>query len=119
MDPSGPVQLLSPSACSATIKRKSSPDKSSENCIMLPAINPLKLPATLLLPTHSFKIDDYFEFNTLGQIMEIKLSGIKEKTGSFTRFIFTKTETALKLYNTDRKLSHEDTDDFAEIWSSL
>ena len=113
------VQLLSPHVCPAIIKRKNSPDKSSANCIMLPGINPLKLPATILLASHSYKINDCLEFNTLGQIMEIRLIDIKEKTGSFTQFVFTKTETAIKPHNTDRKWSEGDIDDFAEIWSSL
>ena len=113
------VQLLSPNVCPATIKRKNSPSNTIDNCIMLPGINPLKLPATLLLPTQSFRLNDCLEFKALGQIMELKLSGIKEKTGSFTQFIFTKTDTEIKLQSTDRKLSQKETDDFAEIWSSL
>ena len=113
------VQLLSPNVCSATIKRISSPERSSLDCMILPGINPLKLAASILLPTQSFKIDDCLKFSAFGQDMEIKLCVIKEKTEFFSQFVFSKTDAPIKVNYTDNDFLPEESDDFAEIWSSL
>lgn len=113
------VQLLSPNVCSATIKRINSPERSSLDCMVLPGINPLKLAASILLPTQSFKVDDCLKFKALGQDMEIKLCAITERTGSFSQFVFSKTDAPVKVRYSDSDLLPEESDDFADIWSSL
>lgn len=113
------VQLLSPKVCTASIKRKNSSEKVSSNCLMLPGINPIKLAATILLPAHTFQVSDNLELTTLGHTMDIRLDKTKEKTGSFTQFLFFKTEVDIKPQQTENSPSIEDSDDFASIWSSL
>jgi len=113
------IQLLSPNVCTASIRRKNGPDNSSYNCLVLPGINPLKLVATLLLPTQHFKLKEPLVLNALGQEMEIELCEIKEKTSSFTQSVFRNTGAAIRLYTADSNNPAEEKDDFEEIWSSL
>lgn len=113
------IQLLSPNVCTASIQRKNSPEGSSFKCLILPGINPLKDSVTMLLPTQSFKLNDYLKFSAFGQEMEIELSEIKEKTSSFSQFEFRQTDAVSKLCKTESDASTEAVDDFEEIWSSL
>ena len=136
------VQVLSPRAMSATVQRSNRPKEEPFECLMLPAIKPLDLPTSVLLPAHAFRPGDRLKIRILeqeenqpkghrhrhrqgqnqdqGEEMEIHLDSVKEHTGSFTQFQFTPMEIVEKMEKEEKnKSSARNKDNFDEIWSSL
>jgi hypothetical protein len=132
------VQVLSPRVKSATVQRSNRPNEEPFECLMLPAIKPLDLPTSVLLPTHAFRPGDRLKMTILepemehgrrrgpgqnqdqGEEMEIHLDSVREHTGSFTQFQFTPMEVMEKMKKEEKnKSSVRNKDNFDEIWSSL
>ena len=116
------VQVLSPKVMSATAQRSNRPNEEPFDCLMLPAIKPLELPASILLPAHAFRPGDNLTIKLTDQEtdMGIRLDPIKEHTGSFTQFQYTTKEAIERIEKEDKKkLSARNKGDFDEIWSSL
>jgi len=118
------VQVLSPKVMSATAQRSNRPNEEPFECLMLPGIKPLKLPPSVLLPSHAFRPGDKLKIDIIDQEqeqgMEIQLESVKEHTGSFTQFQFISTEAVKSKEQEDKKASSaKNKDNFDEIWSSL
>jgi hypothetical protein len=116
------VQVLSPKSMSATAQRSNRPNEEPFDCLMLPAIKPLELPPSILLPAHAFRPGDNLTIKLTDQEtdMAIRLDPIKEHTGSFTQFQYTTKEAIERIEKEEKKkLSARNKDDFDEIWSSL
>ena len=116
------VQVLSPKSMSATAQRSNRPNEEPFDCLMLPAIKPLELPPSILLPAHAFRPGDNLTIKLTDQEtdMGIRLDPIKEHTGSFTQFQYTTKEAIESVEKEEKKkLSARNKGDFDEIWSSL
>ena len=116
------VQVLSPKVMSAKAQRKNRPNEEPFDCLMLPGIKPLNLPASVLLPAHAFRPKDNLKIRVTDQEneTEIRLQAVKEHTGSFTQFEFEfKEALEKKAQEAKMKSSAKNKDNFDEIWSSL
>ena len=116
------VQVLSPKVTSATVQRSNRPNEEPFDCLMLPAIKPLKLPPSVLLPAHAFRPGDdlTIKFTDQETGMGIRLESVKEHTGSFTQFQYTSKEAIERMEKEEKKkASAMNKDNFDEIWSSL
>ncbi len=116
------VQVLSPQGMSATAQRSNRPNEEPFECLMLPGIKPLKLPPSVLLPSHAFKPSDKLKIRIADQEkeVEIQLGSVKEHTGSFTQFQYTSKTAVEKMEKEEKKKSSaKNKDNFDEIWSSL
>jgi hypothetical protein len=118
------VQVLSPKVMSATAQRSNRPNEEPFECLMLPGIKPLKLPPSVLLPSHAFKPSDNLKIKITDQQqeeeVEIQLESVKEHTGSFTQFQYTTRAAVERMEKEEKKKSSaKNKDNFDEIWSSL
>jgi len=116
------VQVLSPKVMSATAQRSNRPNEEPFDCLMLPGIKPLKLPPSVLLPTHAFRPGDDLTIMLTDQETgtAIRLESVREHTGSFTQFQYVSKAAIEKQEKAEKKKSSaRNKDDFDEIWSSL
>lgn len=113
------VQLLAPNVCTASLKKIADADDSSKSCLVLPGISHINLPATILLTDGYCDIGDRLALGTLAEELEIQLCSTGEKTNLFTQFVFWQTDISIEQHELENWLSHEETDDFKDIWTSL
>lgn len=114
------VQVFSPKVVAATAQRKSRPNETPFDCLMLPGIKALHQPASAVLPSHAFNIGDKLVAQILKNNLELTLSSTKEHTGSFTQFVYTNTEEDQRIKKQEKKVeATKKKDDFDELWSSL
>lgn len=114
------AQVLSPKGMAARAQRFNQPNEKPFDCIMLPGIQVLNQEASVILPSHAFKIGDRLNITALGHEMTMKLVETNEHTGSFTQFQYVNYEAATRQQKDEKKKhSEKNPDDFDEIWSSL
>ena len=88
---------------------------------MLPGIQPIQQPSTLLLPALAFRKDNKLNLHVYERDLDVKLGTVREHTGSFTQFQFAPLSED-KPPNDDgkeNKTTKNDPNDFDSIWSSL
>ena len=85
----GGLQLLSIQVRAVLAEHKRSTKKgdiSQRACLLLPEIQEMQQPASLLTPDHSYRSGDKLSFYIDGKIMHYKLGQLNEQTGSFSHF---------------------------------
>lgn len=112
------VQMLAPCAEAIATKNK---DAQSANeyvrALILPAINAIKQPATLLTPVSSYKIGEEIEIDRGDQKAHMKLTKLVESTGTYAQFQFqldSPISTKESGAGSDSKIK-----EFDSIWTSI
>lgn len=108
------IQLLGPKMQLATVEDAAgahSASRSSIQALMLPEIKPIKQPPTLLVPVGFLKPGAEVLATALNSQTRLRLTEIREHTGSFTQFGYTTDEPT--------STSLEEPQEFESIWSAL
>ena len=111
------LELLSPTATPCGARLISTQGEPSEymRALILPELEAINQPATLVTPTLTFEADKQVYINQFGAVSRLKLSKRSCTTGSFCQFQF---ET-IHHPQDDPPKSKPDADDFDSLWSNL
>ncbi len=120
------IQIISPKVVMATAQRHRRQDEASIYGLILPGIQAIKQPSTILLPAHTFKTNDKLVVKLLDNKLNITqlnitLDSTVEHTGSFTQFTYKSTDEDrhLRKKAKETEATTQNQDDFDELWSSL
>ncbi len=115
------IQMITPDAAAVGLKSVASENENYHRTLMLPKLQTINQPATLITPPAPYRVGNKLELKILGKKINVELTKLLTNTGLFAQFQF---NTLNEQYNNKSKNEESHTDpasdsDIHSVWSSI
>ncbi|MFV2060363.1 MAG: hypothetical protein ACC653_06730 [Gammaproteobacteria bacterium] len=117
------VRMITPDAAAIGLKITSNEDKKANyhRTLMLPKLQTINQPATLITPPVPYRVGSKAEIKILGKKIEVELTKQLTNTGLFAQFEFTPVNTTISTETETQKTNPDTLNDIeiSSVWTSL